>query len=252
MNVHAATGAAFIQGTETTTQGVYGLYSDAAVTVPIAAADATNDRISLIVAEVLDATYSGSSNIGQIVEVAGTPASTPVAPATPKNALVLAQVRVPHGATSIVSGNITDKRSFMKTWQNPQPTVHRAEMYLNAGTHNITTADTIIPYDTAAYDPDGACTVGAAATYTCPASGLYMFDGALNVSSNNLTVVRLYRNGVQVRQLFAGTAGSVGWASSWLATAGDTFSVFARASVAATPLGTGQEFQYFAARLLST
>lgn len=115
MNVHVASGAAFIPGTETTTQGVYGFYSDGSVTVPIAASSGSNPRISLIVAEVLDAGYSGASNIGQIIEVAGTPASSPVAPAVPKNAIKLAQVLVGTSVTSITSGNITDGRSFMPT-----------------------------------------------------------------------------------------------------------------------------------------
>jgi len=113
MNVHVAPGAAFIPGTETTTQGVYGVYVDASVAVPIAAADATNPRISLIVLQVLDAGYSGSSNIGQAIEVAGVPASSPVAPAVPKNSIVLAQVLVAHSVTSITSSAITDERAFI-------------------------------------------------------------------------------------------------------------------------------------------
>lgn len=112
--VHVAPGAAFVAGTESTTQGVYTVVSDTSASVPIAAPDATNDRISLIVLQVLDAFYSGSDSFGQIVEVAGAPAPAPVAPATPDNAIALAQVRVVagSGAAVVTGANITDARHF--------------------------------------------------------------------------------------------------------------------------------------------
>lgn len=112
MTVNVAAGAAFINGTETSTQGAYGVMNDGSVSVPIAASSGSNARISWIALQVLDDFYSGSSHIGQLIEVAGTPASSPVAPALPKNSIGLAQVRVPASATSIISADITDERVF--------------------------------------------------------------------------------------------------------------------------------------------
>lgn len=112
MHVHAAVGGAFIPGTENTNQGAYGLVNDASVDITLAASSGSNPRISLIVAQVLDDSYSGGSHIGQIVEVAGTPALSPVAPAVPRNAIKLASVIVGTSVTSISAGNITDARTF--------------------------------------------------------------------------------------------------------------------------------------------
>lgn len=108
-NVDVAVGSCVIAG-----QGKYLCKSDAIVTVALNAAPSTgNSRISLIVAQVLDADANGgSSNLFQIVEVAGTPATTgsQVAPATPATALVLAQVLVGPNVTVITNSNITDER----------------------------------------------------------------------------------------------------------------------------------------------
>lgn len=171
MNVHVAPGAAFVPGTETTTQGVYGVYIDASVTVPIAAADGTNPRISLIVLQVLDAGYSGSSNIGQAIEVAGTPASSPVAPAVPKNSIVLAQVLVAHSVTSITSGAITDERTYAELGGRlirPACRVYQtaALTYSSGATHYL-------PFDTVQYDNFGGFTTGSSAHYTVPEAGVY-------------------------------------------------------------------------------
>lgn len=109
MSVNIAAGAAFIAGTESSTQGIYHLENDASVNVAISTANATNPRIDLIVAQILDDQYSGSSHLGQIVVVTGTPAASPSAPATPANSIVLAQVRVNASVTSILTANITDE-----------------------------------------------------------------------------------------------------------------------------------------------
>lgn len=111
MSVNVASGAAVIAGSQSSTQGYYRVYSDATTNVAIAAADPTNPRIDLIVLQVQDAFYSGSSNNAQIVRVAGTPAASPVAPSAPANSYILAQIAVAANATSITSGNITDKRT---------------------------------------------------------------------------------------------------------------------------------------------
>ena len=97
---------------QTTTQGVYHLINDDVVNVAIATADATNKRIDLVVAQVLDDSYSGVLHIGQIVAVTGTLGASPSPPATPKNAIVLANIEVDASVTSIVTAKITDERSL--------------------------------------------------------------------------------------------------------------------------------------------
>jgi hypothetical protein len=110
MTVLVATGWAAIVGTSTTNMGTYVAYNDASTTLTITAANPTNPRIDRVVATIEDAYYSGSTNTVVYSVVAGTPAGSPSAPATPANSISLATVAVAAGATSITSANITDTR----------------------------------------------------------------------------------------------------------------------------------------------
>lgn len=112
MSVQVQAGQCAIQGTATTTQGVYICTSDATQTLAIAAANATNPRIDIVCVTVEDAQYAGSNNDAILQVITGVPAATPAAPVTPANSIVLAQISVAANATSIVNGNITDKRTF--------------------------------------------------------------------------------------------------------------------------------------------
>lgn len=102
----------------------HGWSNDNPYNLAIAASDPTNDRISEIVAyidsSVVDATNPNSPNGLKFLEVAGTPAPSPVAPnsAAIQTAVgaanvweYLAEVRVVAAATQILTANITDKRS---------------------------------------------------------------------------------------------------------------------------------------------
>lgn len=114
MSVNIAAGGAFIRNTESANGGAYHLWNDATLNLAIAAADATNARRDLVIAQVRDAAYSGASNDARIIVVTGTPAASPSDPSLSSypNALVLARVAVAAGATSITSGNITDLRTL--------------------------------------------------------------------------------------------------------------------------------------------
>lgn len=121
MSVDVAKGRALVPGTSIANQGTYSVHSTAVENVPIATADATNPRIDLIVAQVYDRQADGGTRYGwQPIAVAGTPASSPVPPATPNSALVLANVRVAAGATSIVASNIFDRRVLSGTGDVPK------------------------------------------------------------------------------------------------------------------------------------
>jgi hypothetical protein len=115
MSVIIAGGWAAIVGTTQANMGTYVGYNDAPTVVAITTANPTNPRIDLICMTVQDAYYTGASNNVIFQVVAGTPASSPVVPATPANSIALAEVAVAAGALSIVTGNITDLRVLVTT-----------------------------------------------------------------------------------------------------------------------------------------
>jgi hypothetical protein len=115
MSVRIASGWAAIVGTTTTNMGVYTVFNDATTVATITAADFTNPRIDLVCVTVRDAFYSGANNDVIFNVVAGTPAGSPVAPATPANSIVLATVAVAANASTIVTADITDARVLVTT-----------------------------------------------------------------------------------------------------------------------------------------
>jgi hypothetical protein len=115
MSVRIASGWAAIVGTTTTNMGVYTVFNDATTVATITAADFTNPRIDLVCVTVRDAFYSGANNDVIFNVVAGTPAGSPVAPATPANSIALATVAVAANASTIVTADITDVRVNVTT-----------------------------------------------------------------------------------------------------------------------------------------
>lgn len=114
MSVNVAAGQAAIDGTENATlQGSYETTNDATKNLTIAASDPTNPRNDLVVAKVQDSNYSGGALAWSLAVVTGTPAGSPVDPAVPANAIVIARVRVDATVTSIVNAKITDLRAFL-------------------------------------------------------------------------------------------------------------------------------------------
>ena len=110
MSVSIAAGWGIIVGNFTSNMGAYSFYNDAATTATITAANPTNPRIDRICVTVSDSAYTGSTNTIAFNVVAGTPAGSPVAPATPTNSISLATVLVGAGVTTILNANITDTR----------------------------------------------------------------------------------------------------------------------------------------------
>jgi hypothetical protein len=111
MSVSLAAGHALIAGTQTSNQGFYIAYNDAATTVAIATASPTLPRIDRIVVTVQDSFYGGTANNQVLFQaLTGTPNASPVAPATPANSISLATIAVAANQTTVVDGNITDTR----------------------------------------------------------------------------------------------------------------------------------------------
>ena len=115
MSVLVASGWAAIVGTTQANMGTYTCYNDATDTLTITTADPTNPRIDRVVVTVNDAYYTGATNNVVLSVLAGTPAGSPTAPATPANSISLATIAVAAGALSIGSGNITDTRVLTTT-----------------------------------------------------------------------------------------------------------------------------------------
>jgi hypothetical protein len=110
MSVRVASGWAAIVGTTQALMGTYVAYNDATVVLTITTANPSNPRIDLICATINDSYYSGIDDNVVFQVIAGTPASSPVAPSLPANSIALAQVSVPAAATSITNANIGDLR----------------------------------------------------------------------------------------------------------------------------------------------
>jgi hypothetical protein len=120
MSVDVGIGRALIQITNTnlTPNKTYKVMfdSDGVYNVPISTADPTNPRKDIIVMkiDVSQNPDAGAGNICSIIVQTGTPAVSPVAPSVPANCILLATIAVAAGATSVVTGNITDGRSFVQ------------------------------------------------------------------------------------------------------------------------------------------
>lgn len=115
MSVRVASGWAAIVGTTQANMGTYVGYNDATVVLGLTTADPTNPRIDRVCMTVNDAYYTGSLNNVVLQVVAGTPAGSPTAPATPANSISLATVAVAAAATAITNANITDTRVLVTT-----------------------------------------------------------------------------------------------------------------------------------------
>jgi hypothetical protein len=110
MTVTVGPGSFVVPNTASAIAGGYQATLASSVTLSVAAADTVNPRIDLVCANVVD--NGNSSSFGEVQIITGTPASSPAAPAAPANSVPLALITVPANATSIVSGNIADARTF--------------------------------------------------------------------------------------------------------------------------------------------
>lgn len=115
MSVRVATGWAAVVGTTQPNMGVYTAYNDATTVLTVTTADPTNPRIDRVVMTIRDAYYTGAFNDVIYQVLAGTPAGSPTAPATPANSISLATIAVGAAVTSITAGNITDTRVDVTT-----------------------------------------------------------------------------------------------------------------------------------------
>lgn len=110
MNISVAAGTAFVQGSASATAGMYTCCLDTAATLTVATSDPTNPRIDNVICQITD--NGDATSTTKVTLQTGTPAPSPVAPTLPSNSLLLATVSVAANTSTIVAGNITDKRVY--------------------------------------------------------------------------------------------------------------------------------------------
>lgn len=115
MSVDVAGGRGYILGDSATYQGTYFVENRGISVLTVTAADPTNPRIDRVIAEILDSSYSGASDLWQLRVMAGTPAASPVAPTLPVNSISLCTFTVAAGSSSVLNAAITDLRTFVYT-----------------------------------------------------------------------------------------------------------------------------------------
>ena len=121
MSVDVAAGVGWVRGDTATRQGLYHVVNDATVNVVVTTADATDPRIDQVVLRIYDDSYDGSGSFTAALEVlAGTPTASAdldnrsgVA-TLPDSAMLLADVLVGAGVTSITDSVIRDHRRVVR------------------------------------------------------------------------------------------------------------------------------------------
>jgi hypothetical protein len=108
MSLNFNPGLAYIAGTENIAQGGYWVANDANISLgPFAAAHATLNRIDLVYLQVRDSFYSGANNDARVLIQQGTPgAGVPAIAGNPPNTLIITQVTIRAGATSILQSDV--------------------------------------------------------------------------------------------------------------------------------------------------
>lgn len=110
--VNIAAGGAYVLGdTDTNFQPCYYCHNDAVKNLGITP-DPSLPRYVLIIAQAIDAGFSGGSRQWQLQALHGTPSIGPAVPATPASALALATVLVPAAAASSAAYTITNLNPF--------------------------------------------------------------------------------------------------------------------------------------------
>lgn len=200
MAVAVAVGQCYIPA-PTDSGGQYLMTLDTGGSLTLAAADPSNPRVDLIVAQVVD--VGSSSTTYAVVPITGTPGASPPAPATPTTSIALAQVLIPAGSTSITSGQITDLRQWTVALGGIVPVANSAAYPANGASdymHNIATGR-LLRY--VAGVGAGAPRVASFAPVTTTVSGsVACSTGGTTIASVTVTVDG--QSEVEIRATWAG------------------------------------------------
>lgn len=229
LQLTVAAGGAFVSDGASPIAGLYHVFNDGPATITLDASHLTLGRIDLVIAEVTDTAAGGTADAFRIRKVTGTAASSPAAPAVPARSLVLAQVSVAANASSIVAGNITDRRVAGGQWAQARGLVWSYDASGLAGTflQSLGELDTIFT-QTVATVPGRRYTYGF--------TGVVIFQAASDAGN-----VRLLIGGTTFARLFQSQA----------ITAGNSFSQNVR-TMPRVATGTSHELSATMQRTLGT
>lgn len=196
MSVNVAAGVCYIPGTENVAQGVYFCENDNTVNLTISTAPGAGlNRIDLVVAKVLDQAYSGATNAWSLAVVTGTAAASPSAPALPNNSIALAQIAVGSNVTSIVSGNITDRRDLAAALGGLIPMLSTSQVSTSTVYDGcpgyFTDLDIPVVYNGSVWAPMNA--VVSVANYNAQATSQAITSTSyVNITSATLTMTKVF------------------------------------------------------------
>ena len=195
MSVDVAAGSCYITGDDQAEQGTYRCRNTATVNLTISAADPTNPRIDLVVARVRDSNVTGGSDDFLLQKINGTPAASPTVPALINGAIPLAQVAVATGAASIVTANITDRRTPAVP---AVPTVSAVVSRNATALATVTGVTSYVSFPTEDDDSFGMFNPALPEQLTAVTAGLYLVTGYSAWAVNNVgyRLTRLHKNGV--------------------------------------------------------
>lgn len=188
LSVDVSAGQALVQGDSIAYQGLYYVLNDATTNVTgFSAADATNPRIDRVALRVRDAFHGDAANDAAFVVLTGTAtagatlANLTGAPAIPNNELLLANVLVPNGATTITTANIdTTVRTLVRPLASALRVTGTVDINNTAAFANVLTM--LIP----------ANSLGTQGLLRCTMLGDYLNNAGVN-------------SGFQVRVTYGGT-----------------------------------------------
>lgn len=199
LSVMVNTGFAVVQGSAAANAGAYGCVLDSAATLTCQAADLVNPRIDSVIVQVVD---NGNSTSNATVNIqTGTPASSPNPPAVPANSIVLCNITVPANASSLVSGNLSDRRTYLAAAGAIKP-VQGSAFYPTTGStaayaHDISTGrlkrfngTTLVAPSTAAFAPVMA-TVTSNVNMPAGSPGTLITVASASITCDGYTTIKI-------------------------------------------------------------
>ncbi len=155
--------------------------ADPIATLGIATADGSNPRVDIVVAQH---THDQNNNPATYAVVTGTPAASPVPPATPIDAVVLAEVFVATSAGSITNDNIVRRAKELASLDDEDTSRStNLENTTHAPVADITALKAIAPEERADNQTLLVKDDGTAV------AALYRFDSASTDTADGLTIV---------------------------------------------------------------
>lgn len=199
-----AAGSAWVQGDDTTRQGLYHQVNDAAITGLVSAGHATLPRIDQVILQIADSSVFGVSDTPTLSTLAGTATAGATldnrtgASALPNSALRLADILVPAALTGTISAaNIRDRRTWVSGAQNA---------VIGGGGGNYTTTSAGFVNASAGFDQRIEC---SNAPLEVAISGMFLIGTAAQTA-----IVGVLMDGVEVLRCDTQTTTRVPFAAS--------------------------------------